>query len=42
MVSKLEKDVASRDRQLSQARTFKERADKEREVAITEREHAKV
>ena len=42
MVSQLEKDVASHDRRLSQARAFKERVDKEREVATSEREQAKV
>ena len=42
MVSRLEEDVALRDRRLSQARAFKERADKEREAATLEREQAKV
>ena len=42
MVSRLEKDVASRDHQLRQARAFKERVDKEREAATLEREQAKV
>ena len=42
MVSQLEEDVASRDRRLSQAKAFKERVDKEREVATSEREQAKV
>ena len=42
MVSQLEKDVASRDRQLRQTKASKERADKEREAATLEREQAKV